>query len=194
MDVYIDFKSPAAYLAVKPTIELARQYQAAISWHPIKTRQPRIPAIQANEDRGATHRRVRAIAREKTFLHYASVQNLDMQFRDDPGSTDVALAALAGLDGNAERFVQLACAAYWTTDKDLDSRDVVQSLLRSAGYDLDIMSLEVETMIKDTEERTGSIGAIDAPAYVVAGELFIGREHLPWITELLRADKSIRSR
>ena len=82
MDVYIDFKSPAAYLAVKPTIELARQYQAAISWHPIKTRQPRLPAIQANEVRGEAWTFLEQI--QELFLPRCDMKGNTFSFNKSP--------------------------------------------------------------------------------------------------------------
>ncbi|NKB98184.1 MAG: hypothetical protein GKR90_06780 [Pseudomonadales bacterium] len=185
MDIYIDFKSPAAYLAINPTIELAQLCNVSLNWLPLRTRQTQIPGVQENEDRGATHRRVRAIARQNTFLHYASVQDLEMRFRSDPGNTDLALAALATLVGDTTEFVRRAFNAYWTTNKALGDRDVVQALLDDADSDLDVSALDVSATIAASEELALAAGAIDAPAYIVANELFIGREHLPWIKELL---------
>ena len=180
MDVFIDFKSPAAYLALGPTLALAKRLPVEINWHPCMSRPSIIPQAQANEDRGATHRRVRAIQRQKTFLHYAGVQQITMNFRKSPGNTDFALATLETLTGDRTPFVIDAFQAYWTSAQDLNDPHTVQQLApKSPG------SLDVSSALDRAFERSQTYGVIDAPAYVVAGQLFIGREHLPWIERLL---------
>ena len=41
---------------------------------------------------------------------------------------------------------------------------------------------ELEAMQLTSEE----LGVVDTPAYVIDGQVFIGREHLPWVRELLQ--------
>lgn len=189
MDVFIDFKSPAAYLAFKPTLALAdrlanaHQVDETINWFPVPTKQGAIPKIQDDEDRGTTHRRVRAIARQNMHLHYAKVLNLPMQFRDTPGNTDLALAALETLSGDKERFIEAAFNAYWTSEADLSDPATVQALLTETECSADLTN--PEAALDQAFNRSQTNGAIDAPAYVVRGQLFIGREHLPWIEAIV---------
>ena len=183
MDVYIDFKSPAAYLALKPTLALAERLGEPINWYPTQTKQSAIPQIQNDEDRGTTHRRVRAIARQNMHLHYAKVLNVPMQFRETPGNTDLALTALETLSGDKVRFIAAAFEAYWTTDVDLSDPETVSSLLIENQCDADLS--DPDGTLDQIFERAQANGAIDAPAYVVREQLFIGREHLPWIEALI---------
>ena len=105
--VYIDFKSPAAYLAFKPTLALAERKDLTLDWQPIRTRQQPVPAEAADEDRGTTHRRVRAQARRDTHLFYAQVQGVPMRFPTGAfPETDLALACLGA---TAVRVI--ACAS-----------------------------------------------------------------------------------
>ena len=183
MDVYIDFKSPAAYLAFAPTLTLAERLGVRINWHPVQTKQSAIPQIQDDEDRGATHRRVRAIARQNMHLHYANVLNVPMHFREAPGNTDLALTALETLSGDKVQFIAAAFRAYWTTDIDLSDPQTVKALLKENECDADLS--DPEGTLERVFERAQSRGAIDAPAYIVKEQLFIGREHLPWIEALI---------
>lgn len=180
MDIFIDFKSPAAYLALQPTLALAERLQVKINWHPCLTRQSGVPEPEPHEDKGTTHRRVRAMQRRLTFLHYARVQKITMNFRDDPGSTDLALATLERLEGDRTPFVISAFEAYWTSDQDLNDPDVLQSLPCAPPA-----RSEVDPALDQAFERMQTHGVIDAPAYFIAGQLFIGREHLPWIERLI---------
>ena len=183
MDIFIDFKSPAAYLCLTPTLALADRLGEAITWQPLQTRQSAVPLEQKDEDRGTTHRRVRALARQNMHLHYADVLGVPMQFRAEPGSTDLALVALETLEGDRTAFVQAAFTAYWTTDADLSAPDTINRILAETNCSADLS--QAEAAMDAMFDRAQAVGAIDAPAYSVRGELFIGREHLPWIETLI---------
>ena len=151
MDVYIDFKSPAAYLATQPTRALAERIGEPINWLPVQTKQSAIPEEQASEDRGTTHRRVRAIARQNMHLHYANVLGLTMNFRNQPGNTDLALVALETLSGDRDAFVRAAFAAYWTTNADLSDSNVIDGLLSETNCQANLS--EPETKLDAIFER-----------------------------------------
>jgi 2-hydroxychromene-2-carboxylate isomerase len=141
---------------------------------------------QADEDVPARHRRVRATARRETHLHYAKVQNIPMRFPDPPGCTHLALAVLAELD-SCDAFVSRAFEAYWRDNLSLNEAYVVQTLLEPGSFDVSAMKAEhmVERRLREANQRALDLGVIDAPGYLIDGEVFIGREHLPWIRELL---------
>ncbi|NNL84235.1 MAG: hypothetical protein HKP27_01195 [Myxococcales bacterium] len=190
LQVFIDFKSPAAYLAYQPTRALAKELGVTVDWQPIRTNQNSIPVKQADEDVRARHRRVRAKARRETHLHYAKVQNIPMQFPEPPGCTDLALAVLAEL-GSCDPFVSRAFEAYWRDNMNLNEADVVQSLLEPGALDVRAMKAEhtIERRLREANQRALDLGVIDAPGYVIEGEVFVGREHLPWIRELLTDER-----
>lgn len=184
LQVFIDFKSPAAYLAQQPTRALAQELGVALDWQPINTRQKPIPTESVDEDVSARHRRVRAIARRDTHLHYAKVQNLPMHFPESPGSTDLALAVLAALDVR-DAFVSRAFDAYWQDNLNLNDPEIVQSLLDPGALDMNTVTHAAEERLREADQRALDLGVIDAPGYVIGDDVFIGREHLPWIRELL---------
>ncbi len=180
LDIYIDFKSPAAYLALKPTLRLASKYGTEVNWLAVQTKQSPIPEAAPVEDRGTTHRRVRAIARQKMHLHYARLQSITMNFPPTPGNTDFALAMLHALEGDRTEFVQAAFASYWVDNQDLNNAEIVSSLAGSRHP-----APDVQNSLATISAQVEAAGVIDAPAYVIASELFIGREHLPWIETLI---------
>ena len=81
MQLYIDFKCPASYLALKPTLAVSEQLGVPIGWHPMRSYQSPLMDEKPHEEVGERHRRVRALARQKTHQLYAQVQNLPLQFR-----------------------------------------------------------------------------------------------------------------
>ncbi len=186
IDLYIDFKSPASYLALKPTLALADELGVEIRWHPYNTKQETVPVEKPNETKTETHFRVRADLRQKTHLLYAAIQETPMSFRDVPGNTDLALAALDTLPGDPLPFIQSAYHAYWIDKADLNDPAIVTSLLRAAKADVsETILTEAAEHLPAHQLQAEENGIVDAPAYVVDGQIFIGREHLPWIRSIL---------
>ena len=185
LDVYIDFKSPEAYLAFAPTLAL-QERGIAVRWLPYNTVQRGIPELPEQATKGDIHRRIRAQLRVSTHQLYAKLRKLPMHFRDQPGVTYKALAALAHQPFNA-KFVELAFDAYWNAQRDLDDASVVDELLERSGADLKFADIDKDTtQVESILEQAKEAGVFDVPAYVVADQLFIGREHLPWVIELCK--------
>ena len=77
MDIYIDFKSPAAFLAFKPTMAfLAAREQVApelkvpelkAQWHPFRVVTRQVPQQGTSESVAESHKRVRAESRRRIF-------------------------------------------------------------------------------------------------------------------------------
>ena len=183
---YVDVKCPASYLAFAPIMDLAARSGVDIDWKPFRSRQSSIPDEHRDETKGERHRRVRAIQRRETHLRYAAVRGLTMDFRDDPGETDAALAALlCGLD-RPEAFLEQAFQAYWDDDVDLNDDEQVRALLRKSGNTgvaerFALERTDLEACQTDTEE----VGIFFTPTFVVGDQLFVGREHLPLIEAIL---------
>lgn len=189
MQLYIDFKCPSSYLALRPTLALSEQLGVPIGWHPMRSYQSPLMDEKPHEEVGQRHRRVRALARQKTHQLYAQVQNLSLNFRNPPTNTDMALAALCllGDDGiDPLPFITAAFEAYWTGDADLNDARSVAALSGAPdlqnGDDSDGASARLEAALSEAEEK----GIFTSPTYVVSEQIFVGREHLPWIRELLQ--------
>ena len=184
--VYIDFKSAAAYLAMQPTLALAKRYDLDIDWRPYKSLQQAIPQARATDQKPEIHRRVRALARRDTHLLYAKNQGLPMNFPDTPGETDLALAALTRLKSDKLPFIQAAFTAYWVDGQDLNDATVVARLLEDSNQAPTLIeTLDVAATLEQIQSQALDDGAMDTPAYVIDDQVFIGREHLPWVASLI---------
>jgi 2-hydroxychromene-2-carboxylate isomerase len=188
LTVTIDFKSPASCLALEPTLDLARETGVQIEWLPFSVRPFSIPEEKAEETVGERHRRVRAIAQRDTWLHYAAVQGRVMHFTETPAGSDAALAAMAGIVGDPVPFIRAAFAAYWTEQADLDDEAIVAALLSSVQMAVpDPQSARAKLL--SIRANADDSGIFESPSYLIADQLFVGREHLPWIRSLIEAAK-----
>ena len=184
--VYIDFKCPASYLAFHPTLSLAKRLEVDVFWKPFRTRQSSIPREREEETRGEAHRRIRAVQRRRTHKHYAALRGLEMNFREDPGSSDAALAALTLNLGSPLEYVRAAFEAYWKSGASLADVPTVVKLLQTSGNS-DSANVLVEALRGFNEFQTNAEeqGIFIAPTYITGEHIFVGREHLPLIEQTL---------
>ncbi len=188
LTVYVDFKSPAAYLALRPTLALAEKHGIDLVWRPFKTAEREVPKMSGKESVGESHRRVRAESRRAIHEKYAAVQGLKLNFPEKPIETACALGALAMLETGQTDFVTAAFKAYWVDHADLNDLEVVRVLL--AECETNTNELTTDNLCEAQEAaqtHAEEAGIVDAPGYVIDGEIFVGREHLPWIEEILGA-------
>ncbi|XOV82358.1 MAG: DsbA family protein [bacterium] len=193
IDIYIDFKSPAAYLALAPTRALLARTGASANWRPFDTRLATVPRQKTAENKGEKHRRVRALARRDVHRLYADIQGLPMIFQDPPFDAKLAVAMLACLEHQPHKqidtFIDTAFKWYWQDQQNLNEPDVLAALLQEVRIDIPLPEPSgVTRILTDATVAAHDRGVIETPAYLVAGQVFIGREHLPWIEELLSAN------
>lgn len=186
LTVYIDFKSAASYLALKPTLALAERLAIEIDWKPFRTAEREVPPAAPRETVGQRHRRVRIASQRKTAIKYAAHQGIDLSFPEDPGSTDLALAALSVIETDPLPFIRAGFDAYWQDKVNLDDQATVQNLIDQSNTRLSADLGEACDRFESAQEAAETDGIVGAPAYVIADQIFIGREHLPWIEELAR--------
>lgn len=193
--LFIDFKSPAAYLALKPALNLIATHGLAVKWLPFAVKQPVIPAAESDsalddahqltesEKKGRTHRRVRAEQRQQMHKLYAALSNTEMHFPTQPMDTDLALNVLANLTVDPTEFITRAFTAYWIEERDLNDAMVVEQLVHEAGLPF-TTALLLPTGMNACLDQAEEKGIFEVPAFVLEGQVFIGREHMPWLAEL----------
>ena len=196
LSLFIDFKSPAAYLALKPALHLITSHELVVTWLPFAVKQPAIPKGRRDETlderrlnieretKGETHRRVRAEQRQKIHKMYADLSNTEMHFPTQATSTDLALNVLANLTIDPTSFVTRAFQAYWIEALDLNDAAVVEQLVNEAGLPF-TPELLLSTAMSACLDQAAEKGVFEVPAFVMDDQVFIGREHMPWLTELV---------
>ncbi|WOJ92855.1 DsbA family protein [Congregibacter variabilis] len=192
LTVYVDFKSLPSYLALKPTLALANRYGVSVDWRPFVTWERDIPQETHDAALSKRHHEVRMASQRSTDLMYAALQGMHLTYPEIATEANLALAALALLKGDKTAFVQETFDAYWQRHANLNDKSVVGSLLSATGFDLELSAASAPSVMADVQSAAQEAGVVDAPCFVIATQLFVGRQHLPWIEECLLAELSFQ--
>mgnify|MGYP001160147671 FL=1 len=208
--VYLDMKSPHAYIAVRPTLELARDFRVRLDFRPytlsytgmgisisLENNERRPPSAEAD-------RRARMFY--KTARQYTALQRIPL--RSPYRLLDASLAHRTFLFSKKQMleipFMMSVCLRGWGSgwrDIEIESIDQMRNTLNDLKANLDGYETFVEPggqgeqELTDCMEEANASGFVGTPHYVfqdvLSGrqiELF-GREHLTLIrSKLLEQD------
>ncbi|HEY2775395.1 MAG TPA: DsbA family protein [Candidatus Binatia bacterium] len=189
--VAIDFGCAASYLAIAPTRALQARLEVAFDWLPfprVTTSRPRV-AVPGG-DRSARHFRMRSEYRANDLRRYAQSRGLDLG--DADRSVDTATASLGLLwqrrfvPSDAGEYVARVFDRIWRENADPGLVFVEECLGASAAGFREYVKDEGPREAEAIREQLASEGVWNVPAYLVGGELFIGRQHLPAVEFSLR--------
>jgi 2-hydroxychromene-2-carboxylate isomerase len=184
--VAIDFKSPTSYLAIAPTHALETRLGLTFDWLPVT-----VPALvrpkpaAAREDRGARHRRIRAAYVANDLRRYAAARGLELgDVHREPDTTTASLGLLwlrRQAPARASDYVDRVFDRVWRENAVADVGFIEETLAEGAdgfrAYAAGDGPRELETVHAELADA----GVWNTPAYLVAGDLFIGRQHLPMV-------------
>ena len=203
---YIDFKSANSRLALGPTLALADEVGAAVDWRPLHLKPRRSKAAPA-ASRSGLHVRMRAEYRRREQALYAGNQGIELIH---PPTEFDSFAANAGLlwmrrqgaaAGRCRAYVTQVFTETWAGRMDPADVNAVAAAIAAAGGEGDkgeggkgegkkalqaYLAGAAQAELDAVAAEARALGANDTPAFVVGGELYIGRQHLPvirwWLT------------
>ena len=199
--VYIDLKSPYAYLAVEPTRAMAAGIGVEIDWRPFTLD---IPSYLGSAKLG---RKNEVVASKRSPQQWSGVKYAYMDARRYANLTgktvrgtvkiwDSSLAGIAMLwakhqGGDAlDRFLDQVYPPFWKRDLDIDDASVLESVLDEAGLEVQGFREFATGPGRDEHdalnEAAFDAGVFGVPTYLAADEMWFGREHLPRVEWLLR--------
>jgi 2-hydroxychromene-2-carboxylate isomerase len=185
--VCVDFKSAQSYLAVEPTRALEARLGVAFDWRPVSVPPLSRPKpAQPGDDRGTRHQRARAEYHARDLARYAESRGLALG--DVHRAPDVALASL-GLLWLRRHRPELAsdyCArvfeSLWRDGPEVAEPAAIEAALGSAAPGFRAWAAgEGPRELAESQRELGLAGVWNVPAYLVDGDVFIGRQHLPMI-------------
>jgi 2-hydroxychromene-2-carboxylate isomerase len=200
--VYIDFKSPYAYLAKDPARDLERRFDIRLDWLPYILDIPSFLGSARLDAEGRVVEETRN-AHQWRRVRYSymdcrrQARKRGLVIRGTQKIWDSTLAAAGMIYAKRQgadalrRYMDLTFERFWKRELDIENPAVIESVLAEAGADTEDATAflagdgprEVARISREAEEK----GVFGVPSFVIDGELFWGSEHLPDISELLAA-------
>ncbi|MGH7292755.1 MAG: DsbA family protein, partial [Myxococcota bacterium] len=197
--VYIDFKSPYAFVAVGPTRALAAELGIEIDWRPLVLD---IPSYAGSAKLGADGNVVESKRSEsqwsavryayKDARRYGALAGLTVR-----GTIKIWDSVLAGMGlewakaqggAIAARYMDRVYEPFWRRELDIEEVAVIEAVLGEAGADAKGFATHARAdraRFEATQREIFAAGIFGVPGYVVDGEYYFGRENLPRIRWLL---------
>ncbi len=204
--VYFDYKSPYAYLAKDLAYDLERDFSVRVDWLPYVLDIPSfLGSARVDENGRVVEERRNAHQWRRVRYSYMDcrrqARKRGLTIRGPQKIWDSTLAARGMLyakrQGTAvlRRYHDLTFERFWKRELDIEDPDVVVAVLAEAGADTAGFSAysarEGSEELKRVCRAAEAIGVFGVPTFVIDGELFWGREHLPEIRAMLAAVPSV---
>ena len=202
LTVYIDYKSPYAYLAKDAAYQLARDFPVRLDWLPYVLDIPSFLGSATLDAEGLIVEQSRN-PHQWRRVRYSymdcrrQARKRGLVIRGPRKIWDSTLAA-AGLlwakrqgDDVLRRYSDITFERFWKRELDIEDAAVVAAVLREAGAKptgvADYLAGEGRREVARVSRAAEAQGVFGVPSFVLEGELFWGREHLPDIRNLLAA-------
>ncbi len=205
IELYIDHKSPYAYLAVEPAWELARDFHVKLDWLPYTLDIPDFlgSAIVAKdgtvvEENRTSHQWRRVKYSYMDVRRYANLRGITVR-----GPQKIWDSSLSGIGmlwakahGGVRKYNNIVFERFWKRALDIEDLSVIKSVLDESGIDsagfTDWAAGEGRALHDRIRSEAEERGVFGVPTFVLDDELFWGREHLALIRLRLYKMGSVR--
>ncbi len=202
--VYIDFKSPYAFIAKDPTYAIEDQLGIEIDWRPLTLDIPsflgsaRLDAKDKVVEQNRTPEQWQGVRYAyRDARRYARLMGYTL--RGTVKIWDTSLVHIAMMWAKRQgrdilrRYTNTTYERFWRRELDAEDPEVVTGVLAEAGADISDFEdfrlgpgrVEHEAM----QAAAFDAGIYGVPGYVVDGEYFFGRENLPMVRWTLTGRK-----
>jgi 2-hydroxychromene-2-carboxylate isomerase len=202
--VYSDYKSPYAYLAKDLAYRLEQDFPVHVDWLPYTLDIPSFLGSARLDGSG------RVIEEQRNTHQWRRVRYSYMDCRREAKKRGLVIRgpqkiwdstlALRGMlyakrqgDAVFRHYHDSVFERFWKRELDIENSDVIGTVLAEAGADTagfpgylaEEGRQELEVICRAAE----AMGVFGVPSFVLDGELFWGREHLPDIRQTLAATR-----
>jgi 2-hydroxychromene-2-carboxylate isomerase len=199
LTIYMDFKSPYAYLAKELAYDLEREVTVRLVWLPYILDIPQYlgsatlgPDGQVVEESRNAHQWRRVRYSYMDCRRQARKRGLTIRGTQKIWDSSLAAAGMlfAQQHGDAvfRRYQDIVFDRFWRRSLDIEQVGAIAAVLTEAGCDATAFPAwaeegraEVAAMSRAAEAQ----GVFGVPSFVLDGEIFWGREHFPDIREML---------
>jgi len=197
--VYVDLKSPYAFIAIRPTRDMARSLGVEIDWRPFTLDIPSYMGSAKLKQDGKQVETADRTPQQWTGVRYAYrdarryAQLTGLTLRGTVKIWDSSRAGIAMLwakeRGAFDRFIDVAYPPFWRRELDIDDWAVLERTLAEAGVEVGGFRDWAEGPGRALHDRINTeafdAGIYGVPTYLVEDEMWFGREHLPRIAWIL---------
>ena len=200
LTLYIDYKSPYAYLAKEPAYRLERETGVAIDWLPYILD---IPAYLGSARVDADGR---VLEQDRNAHQWRRVKYSYMDVRREANRVGLVIrgtrkiwdSSLAGIgllyakrQGAFRAYNDEVFDRFWKHDLDIEDPAALADVLKRAGADVagfaSFADGEGQRELKAVQEAAEAKGVFGVPSFLFPdGDLYWGREHLPHIREMVK--------
>ncbi|MCY4655254.1 MAG: DsbA family protein [Gammaproteobacteria bacterium] len=198
--VYLDVKSPYAYLSIDPTRKLIREFGISIDWRPLTLN---IPSFLGSAKADSTGQVVESnrTPRQWQSVRYAYMdvkryaRRRDILLYGPRKIWDTSLVHMSWMyvqERDLEKFdtyIDEIFLRFWKRELDVEDAQVLQDVMDSIQIDSAGFADYADGSGREShDEFQGKLhgsGIFGVPTYVINQEVFFGREHLPMVRWIL---------
>lgn len=194
LKVYIDFKSPYAFIAKDPTYALEQAFDIEIDWYPLTLNIGSYLGTATKNDAGKVVQSERSPKQwlavkyaYKDARRYAELRGLTLKGTQKIWDSSLAAIGLlwARQQGHdpLKAYIDSTFEKFWQRALDIEDPAVVIQQLAQAGCDTagfsDYLEGEGRQQHDAMQETILDAGYYGVPTYVIDDEYYFGRQHLP---------------
>ena len=190
--VYIDFKSPYSYVAVRPLLELAQSEGVALEWLPFCIK---LNAAETGAKPAAiyTMKKIRYLYMD--VRRFAKPQGLIIKGPErlfDGRVSGIAMLC-AQRHGVFEAYRDIVFERFFKRELDIDSEPAIMAVLLELGIDeggfKSFLAGEGSRLFDEIRREAETLGVFGVPTMVYNNELFWGNDRVELLRQRLRENR-----
>lgn len=202
--VYVDIKSPYAFVAIRPTLALEAELGLQFDWRPLTLD---IPSYLGSAEKkqgkvvkssGRSPRTWNAIRYSyRDARRYAERQGLILKGTEKIWESSIAnIGILWTVETAREKlgaYFEAVYPPFWRRELDIEYVAVVEACLREAGIEsegfAEFQTGEGRARHDALQKQFHPNGIYGVPTYVIDDDILFGREHIPYLRWRLSGQK-----
>ncbi|MEL6725016.1 MAG: DsbA family protein [Pseudomonadota bacterium] len=194
--VYVDVKSPYAFVAIRPTLALETEFGLQFDWRPLTLD---IPSYLGSAEKkkgkvvaskGRSPRTWNAIRYSyRDARRYAERQGLTLKGTEKIWDSHLPNIGILWVMQTAREklgaYFEAIYPPFWRRELDIEDITVVETCLKQAGVEtagfIEYTSGEGLALHDELQPQFHAHGIYGVPTYVLGDEILFGREHIPYL-------------
>lgn len=194
--VYVDVKSPYAFVAIRPTLALESELGVQFDWRPLTLD---IPSYLGSAEKrkgkvvtssGRSSRTWNAIRYSyRDARRYAERQGLILKGTEKIWDSSIANIGILWVSmqdrDKMGSYFEAVYPPFWRRELDIENVEVVSACLSEAGIDPEgfeaFQAGKGRKLHDELQAQFHPSGIYGVPTYVLGDEILFGREHIPYL-------------